>query len=118
MRRVKKAILLMWALSVLMLIVMLSGCGEGVKELTSPQNLRITDGILTWEEAEGAESYSVMVDGIRRDTTDCRFDLFEVVTEPKVYEIEVLSRSGREGEEAKRSEKLEYDLSETGYIMP
>lgn len=115
MRRVKKAILLMWALSVLMLIVMLSGCGEGVKELTSPQNLRITDGILTWEEAEGAESYSVMVDGIRRDTTDCRFDLFEVVTEPKVYEIEVLSRSGREGEEAKRSEKLEYDLSETGY---
>lgn len=115
MRRVKKAILLMWALSALMLIVMLSGCGEGAKELTSPQNLRITDGILTWEEAEGAESYSVMVDGIRRDTTDCRFDLFEVVTEPKVYEIEVLSRSGREGEEAKRSEKLEYDLSETGY---
>ncbi len=95
---------------------LLVGCGKGETKLLPPQNLQVTDGILTWDEAAGAESYTVRVDGVGTDTKECRFDLFDVIETPKVYQIEVLARSGKEGVNPVRSEILEYDVSGENYF--
>ena len=95
---------------------LLVGCGKGETKLLPPQNLQVTDGILTWDEAAGAESYTVRVDGVGTDTKECRFDLFDVIETPKVYQIEVLSRSGKEGMNPVRSEILEDDVSGENYF--
>ncbi len=60
----------------LLLSLALAGCGA--KALPTPENLRVADGILTWDEVPGASSYVVAVNGKSARVSRCSFDLFRL----------------------------------------
>ena len=60
----------------LLLTLALAGCGA--KALPTPENLRVADGILTWDEVPGASSYVVAVNGKSARVSRCSFDLFRL----------------------------------------
>ncbi len=81
-------ILLLSALACILL-----GCSQvQTKSLSPPQNLKIENGILTWDEVGNASSYIVSFQGTDYACKDCQFDLSSLATADEL-EIEVISVS-------------------------
>ena len=75
---------------------MLSGC-DGDKELAAPTGLEITNDVLTWKAVEGADGYTVEINGEEYKTQNNSLDLFEITNKYGTYEIRVAADSVTEG---------------------
>ena len=68
------------AVGVLLLFALLlpfAACAGGVDTVTlpAPENLRVSDGLLRWDEVPDAIAYTLTVDEQTKRVTGCRFDL-------------------------------------------
>lgn len=87
----------------------LSACGETPEtpaELPAPEELQITDDVLYWNAAEGAEDYGVYIDGVEHITAECSYDLSREDSSC-VHKIEVVAY-GKNGAACSRGETIEY----------
>ena len=93
----KKALMIVLAVLALGLAgLMLSGC-ERDRELAAPTRLEITNDVLTWEAIEGADGYTVEINGEEYKTQNNSLDLFEITNKYGAYEIRVAADSVTEG---------------------
>ena len=93
----KKALVIVLAVLLLGLAgLVLSGC-DGDRELAAPTGLEITNDVLTWKAVEGADGYTVEVNGEEYKTQNNSLDLFEITNEYGTYEIRVAADSVTEG---------------------
>ena len=93
----KKALMIVLAVLALGLAgLMLSGC-ERDRELAAPTGLEITNDVLTWKAVEGADGYTVEVNGEEYKTKNNSLDLFEITNKYGTYEIRVAADSVTEG---------------------
>ena len=93
----KKALMIVLAVLLLGLAgLMLSGC-ERDRELAAPTGLEITNDVLTWKAVEGADGYTVEINGEEYKTQTNSLDLFEITNEYGTYEIRVAADSVTEG---------------------
>ena len=93
----KKALMIVLAVLLLGLAgLVLSGC-DGDRELAAPTRLEITNDVLTWEAIEGADGYTVEINGEEYKTQNNSLDLFEITNEYGTYEIRVAADSVTEG---------------------
>lgn len=87
----------------------LSACGETPEtpaELPAPEALQITNDVLYWNAAEGAEDYGVYIDGVEHITAECSYDLSREDSSC-VHKIEVVAY-GKNGAACSRGETIEY----------
>ncbi len=66
----------------------ISSCG-GIKQLKTPENLRIENEILSWDAVENAKEYLVEANDMTFQIKEASFDLFETILEPDTYTIRV-----------------------------
>ena len=93
----KKALMIVLAVLALGLAgLMLSGC-ERDRELAAPTGLEITNDVLTWKAVEGADGYTVEINGEEYQVSTNSLDLFEITNEYGTYEIRVAADSVTEG---------------------
>ena len=93
----KKALMIVLAVLLLGLAgLVLSGC-DGDKELAAPTRLEITNDVLTWKAVEGADGYTVEINGEEYKTQNNSLDLFEITNKYGTYEIRVAADSVTEG---------------------
>ena len=93
----KKALMIVLAVLLLGLAgLMLSGC-DGDKELAAPTGLEITNDVLGWKAIEGADGYTVEINGEEYKTQNNSLDLFEITNKYGSYEIRVAADSVTEG---------------------
>ena len=93
----KKALVIVLAVLLLGLAgLVLSGC-DGDRELAAPTGLEITNDVLTWKAVEGADGYTVEVNGEEYKTQNNSLDLFEITNKYGAYEIRVAADSVTEG---------------------
>ena len=93
----KKALMIVLAVLALGLAgLMLSGC-ERDRELAVPTGLEITNDVLTWKAVEGADGYTVEINGEEYKTKNNSLDLFEITNKYGSYEIRVAADSVTEG---------------------
>ena len=93
----KKALMIVMAVLALGLAgLMLSGC-DGDKELAAPTGLEITNDVLGWKAIEGADGYTVEINGEEYKTQNNSLDLFEITNKYGTYEIRVAADSVTEG---------------------
>ena len=93
----KKALVIVLAVLLLGLAgLMLSGC-DGDKELAAPTGLEITNDVLGWKAIEGADGYTVEINGEEYKTQNNSLDLFEITNKYGTYEIRVAADSVTEG---------------------
>ncbi len=93
----KKALMIVLAVLLLGLAgLVLSGC-DGDRELAAPTGLEITNDVLTWKAVEGADGYTVEINGEEYKTQNNSLDLFEITNKYGTYEIRVAADSVTEG---------------------
>ena len=93
----KKALMIVLAVLLLGLAgLVLSGC-ERDRELAAPTGLEITNDALTWKAVEGADGYTVEINGEEYKTQNNSLDLFEITNKYGTYEIRVAADSVTEG---------------------
>ena len=93
----KKALMIVLAVLLLGLAgLMLSGC-ERDRELAAPTGLEITNDVLTWKAVEGADGYTVEINGEEYQVSTNSLDLFEITNKYGAYEIRVAADSVTEG---------------------
>ena len=93
----KKALMIVLAVLLLGLAgLVLSGC-DGDRELAVPTGLEITNDVLTWKAVEGADGYTVEINGEEYKTQNNSLDLFEITNKYGTYEIRVAADSVTEG---------------------
>ena len=93
----KKALVIVLAVLLLGLAgLVLSGC-ERDRELAVPTGLEITNDVLTWKAVEGADGYTVEINGEEYKTQTNSLDLFEITNKYGTYEIRVAADSVTEG---------------------
>ena len=93
----KKALMIVLAVLLLGLAgLVLSGCERG-RELAVPTGLEITNDVLTWKAVEGADGYTVEINGEEYKTQNNSLDLFEITNKYGTYEIRVAADSVTEG---------------------
>ena len=93
----KKALMIVLAVLLLGLAgLVLSGC-DGDKELAAPTGLEITNDVLGWKAVEGADGYTVEINGEEYKTQNNSLDLFEITNKYGTYEIRVAADSVTEG---------------------
>ena len=93
----KKALVIVLAVLLLGLAgLVLSGC-DGDRELAAPTGLEITNDVLTWKAVEGADGYTVEINGEEYKTKNNSLDLFEITNKYGTYEIRVAADSVTEG---------------------
>ena len=93
----KKALMIVLAVLALGLAgLVLSGC-ERDRELAAPTGLEITNDVLTWKAVEGADGYTVEINGEEYKTQNNSLDLFEITNKYGAYEIRVAADSVTEG---------------------
>ena len=93
----KKALMIVLAVLLLGLAgLVLSGC-DGDKELAAPTGLEITNDVLGWKAIEGADGYTVEINGEEYKTQNNSLDLFEITNKYGTYEIRVAADSVTEG---------------------
>lgn len=69
------------------------GC-ERKSELKTPTGLELTStDVLEWDEVEGAESYTVDIDGEEYFVKTNSLDVFEILDSYKTYKIKVAANS-------------------------
>ncbi|MBE0700903.1 MAG: fibronectin type III domain-containing protein [Acholeplasmataceae bacterium] len=81
-------------LSIFMLLLALFvivGCKD--VELETPTNVVITEGVVTWDAVEGAESYKVVVNTVAHDTTSTTFDLKTLSLAPGTYQVTIIAEN-------------------------
>lgn len=103
------------ALIGLAFIALLTACGAVVPD--SPENLRIENDVLLWDEVFGATSYHVEVDDQMYTVQEAKFDLMDLRTVDRTYRISV-SASTLNSRNSEWSEAIEYRLQPTeGYFL-
>lgn len=81
---------------VLLLIVsfVLVSCKDVAVTLDTPQNVTITDGVVSWDAVTGAESYNVFVETNSYTTTDTSYDLNTLDLAVGTYQVHVVAVQG------------------------
>ena len=64
-----------------------AACGTPDR-LDTPANLRIKDGVLSWDKVKYADGYSVYIDGEEYQTAQCNYDISEL-NEGEIHTLEV-----------------------------
>lgn len=77
--------------------VILTACDNLPDSLSMPQNLKIENRILAWDEVEYADGYSIEINNAEYETTDCYYELTGL-DESKIHKIGVtaISKAGIE----------------------
>ena len=88
-------------------------CKKDEKEvLATPQNLKIENEYLTWDEVENATGYTVDINNELYETEENSLDIFLLTTEVKTYEMKVVSMGdGEDTIDSDWSETIEYTLT-------
>lgn len=87
----------------------LAACEAG-GPLDTPQNVRVEDETLIWDEVEGAEGYIVEIDGEAREVETNEVSMFTVMIEPRAYRVRVQAYGALDGpkDNSAWSETLSY----------
>ncbi len=72
----------------------LVGCGNVEITLDTPQNVSITDGVVSWDAVTGAESYNVIVGTNSYAVTEPTYDLNTLGLAAGTYEIHIVAVAG------------------------
>lgn len=70
----------------------LSACGDGAEGKTvlpSPENFRVEDATLYWDEVEGATKYLIYFEDKGYYTDEPCFDMFDLLSTKMSYSVEV-----------------------------
>ena len=88
-------------------------CKKNEREvLATPQNLKIENEYLTWDEIENATGYTVDINGEFYETESNSLDIFLLTTEVGTYEMKVVSMGdGEDTIDSDWSETIEYSVS-------
>lgn len=82
------------------------------EQLSAPQNLRVENGVLYWDEVEYADGYTVYIDGKEFQTTECNYDISNL-NEGEIHTLEVNAYNN------KGLQSFYADISYTGkYAIP
>ncbi|MCH5154943.1 MAG: leucine-rich repeat domain-containing protein, partial [Clostridiales bacterium] len=80
------------ALTALLFALCFVACGkEERKRLATPQNLRVVDEVLVWDEVAGAEGYDVEINGKKYESETNSLDIFLLTVAPKNYSMRVMA---------------------------
>ena len=84
---------LMFVLLSVFALFSLFGCDEktGDPTLSSPQNVTIENGVVTWQSVEGATSYRIVVGTSSFTTTNTTFDLKQVTIPEGSHSVSVIA---------------------------
>ncbi|MDE5562337.1 MAG: leucine-rich repeat domain-containing protein [Clostridiales bacterium] len=95
--------------------LMLGACSHDTncERLATPQNLRVEDGALVWDEVKHAETYAVYVDDEEHTVDEARFSLSKLTEKNKEYELSVIAIG--DGERYSDSDAAEYNYT---YVVP
>ena len=81
----------------LMAVFLLVGCGDRTPgDIAAPKNVRIQDGVVSWDAVKDAESYIVMVGTRSFEVSGTSFDLKDVTIAVGTHVVVVLSVKGDE----------------------
>lgn len=90
----RRLIQILLPLIFLIACLVFSACGAP-EQLSAPANLKIENGVLTWDEVEYADGYSVYFKDREYETEECRFELTDLKdTETFPIEVMAFSNSG------------------------
>lgn len=87
----RKLIQILLPLIFLTACLVFSACGAP-ERLSAPANLKIENGVLTWDEVEYADGYSVYFKDREYETEECRFELTGL-EDTETFPIEVMAFS-------------------------
>lgn len=95
-----------------------AACGEGEKktQLSVPENLRMEDEVLHWDEVAGATQYLVYFGEKGQYTSDPQFDTFGLITEEGSYPIEVIALGDDESTIESDPAVFEYTVTYQGFM--
>ena len=89
----------------------LAACNREVDlDLEAPQNLDITDGILTWDAVPDADHYVVFVDEAEYEVTATTYDLTALELAPGTYAVSVVA--AKDDKISIPSSVLNYEVTE------
>lgn len=95
----------------------LAACGEEKKtELSAPENFRMDDEILYWDEVEGATKYYVYLEGSGTYVSEPSFDTFGLITEKGTHPIEVIALGDEKSTVESEPAVYEYTVEYQGYM--
>lgn len=77
-----------------MLALFLVACGQNQKTLDAPENVMITNGMVTWDAVKGAEEYLVFVGGQSFTVTGTSLDLNALDLTSGNYTVYVIAKAG------------------------
>jgi len=80
----------------LLFSIFLVSCGDVTVTLDTPQNVVITNGVVTWDAVTGADSYVVVVDSNSQTVTVTSFDLKTLNLTAGDHTVQVVAQSGTE----------------------
>ncbi len=95
----------------------LAACGEEKKtELSAPENFRMDDEILYWDEVDGATKYYVYLEGSGTYVSEPSFDTFGLITEKGTHPIEVIALGDEKSTMESEPAVYEYTVEYQGYM--
>ena len=74
-----------------------AGCDEEPEILNAPQNLRLENNVLVWDEVENASGYAIYFDEKEQETDENRFDFSYLERYDEPFEVEVLAIGDGDG---------------------
>lgn len=100
-----------FAIGILLLIsalcgAALFGCDSAPEILNAPQNLRLKNNVLYWDEVEHASGYAIYFDETEQEIDENRFDFSYLERYDEPFEVEVLAIG--DGETFSDSEQVSY----------
>ncbi len=95
----------------------LAACGEEKKtELSAPENFRMEDEVLYWDEVEGATKYYVYLEGSGTYVSEPSFDTFGLITESGIHPIEVIALGDEKSTMESEPAVYEYTVRYQGFM--
>ncbi|MDE6029583.1 MAG: leucine-rich repeat domain-containing protein [Clostridiales bacterium] len=86
---------------------------DSYERLSTPQNLRVEDGALVWDEVKHASGYAVYIENDEHLITEPQFDLSELTEEDAIYELYVIAIG--DGKHYSDSDEVRFDYK---YVAP
>lgn len=111
LRTVKAAIVGVIGFVSLVCGLALAACNKNASSvLPAPENLRIEDDYLVWDEVNGATFYTVEINGDEYTTQTNRLDLLEITDHPATYTMKTLAEGNSLAEYSDWSDEIEYKV--------
>ncbi len=108
---VSAAVIGMCAAFALVCGLALAACDKNDDDvLSAPENLRIENEYLIWDEVDGATGYTVEINGVEYTAQTNRLDILEITNKPVTYTMKALAEGRSLVDYSEWSEEIEYKV--------